>query len=234
MTNCTLYKNKEFQENFQNILRPGGLEITAKSASLAGVKAGSSVLDIGCGLGETLFYLKEIGAKPIGIDSNNAFVIHLKGINLEAICANATSLPFASEAFDFVILECVFSLIEEKEQAIAEIFRVLKPQGRLIVNDLYIREGKEKFATLPAITCVNGIETKEIFLENFQNNFKLVKFSDETPRFLGFLAEIVMNYGSMDNFWCSILGCSGAKSPAIADIKKLKMGYLISVWQKKI
>jgi ubiquinone/menaquinone biosynthesis C-methylase UbiE len=49
--------------------------------------------------------------------------------------ASAEDLPFKDESFDVVISNGVFNLIPDKARALAEVFRVLKPLGRLMIAD---------------------------------------------------------------------------------------------------
>jgi arsenite methyltransferase len=49
--------------------------------------------------------------------------------------ASAEDLPFKDQSFDVVISNGVFNLIPDKARAVAEVFRVLKPLGRLMIAD---------------------------------------------------------------------------------------------------
>jgi ubiquinone/menaquinone biosynthesis C-methylase UbiE len=49
--------------------------------------------------------------------------------------ASGESLPFAEDTFDVVISNGVINLIPDKEAAMSEVIRVLKPAGRLMVAD---------------------------------------------------------------------------------------------------
>ena len=57
--------------------------------------------------------------------------------NVSATQGDATSLPHADDAFDAVVLTAVLGEIPDREAALAEIARVLKPDGRLIVGELF-------------------------------------------------------------------------------------------------
>jgi arsenite methyltransferase len=49
--------------------------------------------------------------------------------------ASAEDLPFPDESFDVVISNGVFNLIPDKAKALKEVFRVLKPHGRMMIAD---------------------------------------------------------------------------------------------------
>jgi len=51
-----------------HLLRPGGLELTARAVDFAGLGAGAAVLDLGCGSGDSVRYLRTLGIDAIGID----------------------------------------------------------------------------------------------------------------------------------------------------------------------
>jgi ubiquinone/menaquinone biosynthesis C-methylase UbiE len=57
----------------------------------------------------------------------------LKNVTLQE--ASAETLPFPNESFDVVISNGVFNLIPNKTKALGEVFRVLKPKGRLMIAD---------------------------------------------------------------------------------------------------
>lgn len=98
---------------------PGGLRLTARAVRLASLGKGARILDVGCGDGDTVRYLQEQGFYAKGIDHS------------------AEKLPFESEGFDCVTLECVLSILEDAGAALREARRVLRSNGRLLVSDVF-------------------------------------------------------------------------------------------------
>ena len=58
--------------------------------------------------------------------------------NVEAHRADATALPFADASIDVVSSNCVLNLVPEKDKAVTEIPRVLRPSGRLQLPDIVL------------------------------------------------------------------------------------------------
>ncbi len=113
--------------------------------TLGPIHRGEAVLDIGCGGGvDTFFAAVMVGpkGKAVGIDMipemlerarKNLREIALKNVTFQE--ATGDHLPFPDESFDVVISNGVFNLIPDKARAVAEVFRVLKPGGRLMIAD---------------------------------------------------------------------------------------------------
>jgi len=113
--------------------------------SLGPLNEGEAILDIGCGSGvDAIFAAMMTGpsGKVVGIDvtpkmlrraKENLSLTDLKNIIFEE--AAADNLPFADRDFDVVISNGAFNLVPDKSKALAEVFRVLKPGGRLMIAD---------------------------------------------------------------------------------------------------
>ena len=95
------------------------------------VRHGSSLLDLGCGEG-MLALLKRKGVKLSGVDLSPDFTRIARENGYDTTCvAQLTSLPFADASFDYVAsLDLIGHIgFDEKDALIAEIKRVLKPDG---------------------------------------------------------------------------------------------------------
>jgi len=113
--------------------------------SLGEINEGEAVLDIGCGVGvDVIFAAKIVGAKGnvVGIDLVSEMLdrgkTNIQRMDLQNVTfveGSAEKLDFPDKSFDVVISNGVFNLIPNKERAIAETFRLLKPSGRFIIAD---------------------------------------------------------------------------------------------------
>lgn len=230
-----LYEYERFQTAAQNILRPGGLTLTKKAMDIAGLAEGSRILDVGCGCGKTVEYLKEkFQMQAMGIDISKKLIAKAKLLNstLEVRVGDVCHLPYPDQAMDGVFCECAFSLFEYRLRALAEIKRVLKPSGKLIISDLYIREKTAYSSNFPIVTCINRIAARDILIQEITGaGFRLIEWQDETGVFKEFIAGLIMKYGLMT---------VGESLPSLSDkacglqdnLKNVKIGYYLSVWQK--
>src|SRR5258705_13748779 len=95
------------------------------------VRAGSEVLELGCGAG-MLALLKRKGVTLTGVDLSDECVLAARRNGYDATFrSQLSSLPFAAASFDYVVSLDVLGHIEaeEKDAVLAEVKRVLRPGG---------------------------------------------------------------------------------------------------------
>jgi len=127
----------------KRVIHPGGRRSTEELLELAGLSAGLRVLDIGCGVATTAIQVAQrVDAQvtaadlaPLMLARAHANVTHagLDGqVRVEQ--ADILALPYPDDAFDRVIAEAV-TMFVDRPRAVAELARVCRPGGRVLVTE---------------------------------------------------------------------------------------------------
>lgn len=161
--------------------------------ALASLKAGERVLDLGAGAGFDCFLAaQKVGkeGKVIGVDMTPEMLDKArtnaktgKYSNVEFRLGEIENLPVADNSVDVIISNCVINLAPNKKRVFEEAYRVLVPNGRLMVSDIVLLK------KLPAAVqknvdayagCISGAEIKDKYLEIIRGaGFEDVKVVDE-------------------------------------------------------
>jgi ubiquinone/menaquinone biosynthesis C-methylase UbiE len=118
---------------------------------MADLKQGEMVLDLGSGAGFDAFLAaKKVGhsGKVIGVDMTSEMVEKaqvnaekLSVPNVEFRRGEIEKIPVEDNSIDVVISNCVINLSPDKSAVFGEIYRSLKPGGRIIISDI-LRSGE--------------------------------------------------------------------------------------------
>lgn len=208
-------------------LRPGGLDLTRRAAQCAGFAAGDQVLDLGCGEGKGTQLLRDLGCRVIGLDVSTSSLVaaatHLPDLSL--VAANACCMPFADATLDGIIAECSLSLVEHRRDALAECNRVLRPNGRLAITDVFARTAAVDDSPLPA--CLAGLFTRdEILAELALAGFQVDQWEDHTAVLKTFMARLIFESDSQDGLWNSNDAAIGAT------LRQRRPGYFLLIAAK--
>jgi len=97
----------------------------------------ANVLEVGCGAGELAErMMRELGASVCAIDSSERMVALTKDRGVDAQVGDVQALQFEDDRFDVVVAGWVFYHVAQRDQAISECARVLRPGGRLVAATL--------------------------------------------------------------------------------------------------
>lgn len=154
------------------------------------IRPGDTVLDVGAGAGTDSFIASRL-VGPAGrvwaLDFTQGMLERLSANarsagfrNVEAIRADAEAIPLPDNSVDVVTSNGALNLVPDKRRALAEIARVLRPEGRVQIADIVISRpvplGGRSDPKLWA-ECVVGAAIDEDYIEAFRE----AGFSDVRP-----------------------------------------------------
>lgn len=178
---------------------PGGLNTIRKVCEKLLLNPSSKILDIGTSTGHSsLEFSRLLNCEVVGIDINpmsletaRERVQRFNLNNAKFILDDATKMNFEDDYFDVVFAGNVTSLVSDRDSALKEYWRVLKPNGYLVAVPMYyIRKPSEKLvedvrkAIQVNITALYKEDWKKFFVreqdEIFEElDYKFNKCSDE-------------------------------------------------------
>ena len=146
------------------------------------IREGDTVLDIGAGAGvDALIASRRVGAsgRVIAVDLTPAMVAKLAATaaengydNVRAMEGSAEALPLPDESVDVITSNGALNLVPDKRRAIAEMFRVLRPGGRMQISDVVIRRPVTVDCDSDPrlwVECVVGATVDEELLNHFRD-----------------------------------------------------------------
>ncbi|MEA4942620.1 hypothetical protein SDC9_79716 [bioreactor metagenome] len=200
--------------NFLSRLNP--CEPEAIFQLLPPLAANTSLLDLGCGRGTTLFWLAAHTSWSLSGADPDLSSCPADSTRVTLVQSAAERLPFENATFDVVLMECVFSLCEPR-QCLRQIRRVLRPGGLALLSDLYARRGDD--VEIRGSSLLHRIDREETLVRRFSGTgFRLLKQRD-------FSGELAALAGQMllDGISCTCFAESD-----LAVLRACRAGY--GVW----
>lgn len=177
----------------------GGRKATLELLHQLNLDQNSQVLDVGSGLGGAARCIaQEFACQVTGIDLSGDYCraaskfTHRFGLDsrVRYLCTDAIDMPFASGSFDLVWTQHAAMNISDKATLYAEIFRVLRPGGTLVIYD--ILQGRETpirfpvpWARDPGHSHLVSPSLLKHLLET--TGFEILSWQDETAKGLSWL-----------------------------------------------
>lgn len=132
---------------------PYGFSATDLLLQRAHLTHDSKLLDVGCGAGHTSAHIaKTHNCSVVGIDISHDALDRAQALyqhepffgQMSFAQASVQKLPFPDEHFDVVLCESVLFFVNDKETALQEMMRVLKPGGFLALNEITVSDKDDK------------------------------------------------------------------------------------------
>jgi arsenite methyltransferase len=222
------------EEACGGVMRPGGLALTARALGHCALGAGARVLDLGCGTGVTVGYLREaLGLGALGLDASRGALE--RGLRRDAalplVQASASALPLATGSVAAILAECCLSLMRERAKVLSECRRVLAPGGWFVISDLYAR-GPGVAAPLRSLPAACGTEMtrrEDLTRELEEQGFRVEMWEDHSPRLTELAARLVMAGGSVRDVWVRPGASEDEGQRVVEAIRRARPGYFLLV-----
>ena len=168
--------------------------------TLASLQAGQTVLDLGSGAGlDCLLAAQKVGAEGhvIGVDMTPEMIERARAnakrvntTNVEFRQGYLEDLPVEPNSVDVVISNCVINLSPDKDKVFAEIFRVMKPGGRLAVSDI-VTDGELPEEVRTSLSAWAGCVAGAVEAKEYIAMMEAVGFADISIKPVFFDKEVV-------------------------------------------
>jgi arsenite methyltransferase len=229
---CKLYESEPIRSICGNTIRPGGYDLTRRAVDLCGSSTGQTLLDIGCGNGASVAFIRDnYGMAVMGIDASKKMIFEgkIRSPELPICLGDAVHLSFQNHSMDIVLTECAMSHFADDLGVLKEIYRVLKPSGHMIVTDMYARKSD---LCDHAVYKATRLRTKTDILRRVGAiGYEPVVWEDHTQALMQLTVDIIMYYGSLSNFYALALpDC--ADQLMLRTMNNIKKGYYLLIAKK--
>ncbi len=168
------------------IRRPGGFTITDRALSYCSLPEDATVLDIGCGSGATVNYLRQNhGLQAFGIDKKT------DRRSNHILEAEGESVPWPENMFDAVIMECSFTVMSDQSLVLKECRRVLKNEGKLIIATIYARGEPAQIRS-----SIGSVQSADFLIRQLKSyGFMIHLFEDYSDALKSMWGQMMMDKG---------------------------------------
>lgn len=158
----------------------------------AEVREGQTLLDLGSGGGIDVFRASKLvgeNGRVIGLDATPEMIFRARETakkydyrNVEFRLGEIEHMPIETDSVDLVISNCVLNLVPDKTLAFKEVYRVLKPGGRLAISDMIAtKEARKVIKPEEWAECISGAVTFDEYKSTLEKTgFVDINASDES------------------------------------------------------
>ena len=173
------------------------LDITEKTMRLMELRPGERVLDLGCGSGwATRLLARMVGDGPegfgqvVGVDVSDEMIRHARETskdfeNVLYVWGSAQQIPWEENYFDKVLSVESFYYYADQDRALAELFRVMAPRGRLFIlinlykDNVYSLQWVDKLKV--PVHVRSEAEYVDLLKKHAFENVEARRIPDDTP-----------------------------------------------------
>ncbi|HST09500.1 MAG TPA: methyltransferase domain-containing protein [Terriglobales bacterium] len=173
------------------------LDITEKTLRRMDLRPGERVLDLGCGSGwATRLIARLVSDGPegfgqvVGVDISDEMIRQARAAskefeNVMYVWGSATQIPWEENFFDKMLSVESFYYYPDQERALAELFRVMAPRGRMFIlinlyrDNPYSLQWVDKL-NVPVHVC-SAAEYVELLKKHMFENVEYAQIPDDTP-----------------------------------------------------
>ncbi len=201
------------------------------------IKKGDKILDIGCGSGQFLYEMNELGMRVYGVEpgefdkeGKNKYKLNIKNSDL-------INAKYPKEFFDIITINHVLEHLNNPDKQIKEVYRILKKEGKFIIgipnsNSLVYKLFGKNWHQLDIPRHLWNYSNKNIKILLERNGFKIRKtrYNSRPNQFvvsLYFLLGIKNRSGKLNRILEVIF------LPLTWFVNFLRMGDQIEVWCEK-
>jgi SAM-dependent methyltransferase len=203
------------------------------------LRSGEVVVDLGCGAGlDVLLAAPKVGptGKAIGIDMTPEMIDRARRnaakqsvANVEFHLSSIGRLPLPDATADCIVSNCVINLAPDKPAVFREMFRILKPGGRVAISDIALKQTlPDELARSVAayVGCIAGAITVASYRGGLED--------------AGFVAVQVIDSGSDLNAYAKVenqAGCcspGGCCEPVLGDLLELMRRYDVNQYAASV
>ncbi len=199
------------------------------------VHKATRLLEAGCGTGLVLNRLAPFAASAVGVDLSLGMLRHAAKRSLPVVQGSVCDLPFKNESFDVVCSFKVLAHVEQIEQAMRELTRVLRPGGFLLTEFYNPLSLRYLIKRLKQPTVISGDIHDEAVFTRYDSLGKMQSYLPAEMRFEDvFGIRVVTPFSAVHSWpWVGLVLRSVERKAAVLPLIRRFGGFLVLVARKE-